>query len=129
MVFQRKFDNIYSHPLYAVLVLLLDEPDALQHVGDVVDAALLLHVQGVRGLRGETEESRHQRHLGGRSRSLTTLRSSTPPCALCSRATNLEVSSPRDFSNLDSPTAPTAPPESMAGGGRPGDLVDLGEGD
>ena len=35
----------------AVLVLLLDQADSLEDVGDVVDAALLLHVQRVRGLR------------------------------------------------------------------------------
>lgn len=31
----------YSHPLHIVLGLLLDEVDALQHVGDVVDPSLL----------------------------------------------------------------------------------------
>ena len=31
-------------PLNAVLVLLLDESDALKNIRDVVDAALLLHV-------------------------------------------------------------------------------------
>ena len=34
----------HSHPLDVVLGLLADELDALQHVGDVVDAPLL-HVQ------------------------------------------------------------------------------------
>ena len=40
---------MYSHPLNAVFVPLLDEPDALEDVGDVVDAPLLLHLQHVRG--------------------------------------------------------------------------------
>ena len=40
--------GIYSHPLDAVLVPLLDEADALEDVGDVVDAPLLLHLQHVR---------------------------------------------------------------------------------
>ena len=38
----------YSHPLNAVLVPLLDEPDALEDVGNVVDSPLLLHLQHVR---------------------------------------------------------------------------------
>ena len=38
-------------PLNTVLVLLLDESDALEDVGDVVDPSLLLHVQGVSGLK------------------------------------------------------------------------------
>ena len=37
----------YSHPLNAVLVPFLDEPDALEDVSDVVDAPLLLHLQHV----------------------------------------------------------------------------------
>ena len=37
-------------PLDAVFVPLLDEPDALQHIGDVVNPPLLPHIQGVRGL-------------------------------------------------------------------------------
>ena len=46
--------NIFSSgllPLNTILVLLLDEADALEDVGDVVDPPLLLHVQRVRSLR------------------------------------------------------------------------------
>jgi len=40
--------RLYSHPLYVVLGLLADELDALQHVGDVIDAPLL-HLQHLGG--------------------------------------------------------------------------------
>ena len=42
-----------SLPLDAILVPLLYEADALEDVGDVVDPALLLHLQQVRGLKSE----------------------------------------------------------------------------
>ena len=41
---------MFLHPLDEVLVSLLDESDALEDVCDVVDATLLLHVQGVGSL-------------------------------------------------------------------------------
>jgi hypothetical protein len=41
--------TVHSHPLNTVLVPLLDEPDALEDVGDVVDPPLLLDVQHLCG--------------------------------------------------------------------------------
>ena len=40
-------------PLNTIFVLLLNEADSLEDVGDVVDPPLLLHVQRVRGLKAE----------------------------------------------------------------------------
>lgn len=39
----------YSHPLHVVFRLLLNEVDAFQHVGDVIDPSLL-HLQHLRCL-------------------------------------------------------------------------------
>ena len=44
-------NHLHSLPFDSVLGLLFDESYALQHVGDVIDTSLLLHIQHIGSLK------------------------------------------------------------------------------
>ena len=80
-------------PLDVVFRLLLDQPNAFKHVGDVVDAPLL-HAQLRRLREHATPHVCWTRQRNSVKALTAVLRSSTPSSASCSRTTNFLVSRP-----------------------------------
>lgn len=58
-LYTYKRANVHSLPLNTILGLLLDQADALQYIGDVIDAPLLSDSQGVCCLQEQKKLSKH----------------------------------------------------------------------